>query len=88
MKNTICLFILLIVSCSSEEKRGILTSNYGYTQGTTYSIRYMSPEGKNRQSDIDSLLSDVDQSLSTYINNLLYATKISQNNLFSRCILE
>ena len=80
MKNTICLFILLIVSCSSEEKRGILTSNYGYTQGTTYSIRYMSPEGKNRQSDIDSLLSDVDQSLSTYIKGSVIS-KINRNEI-------
>ena len=80
MKNIICLFIVLIVSCSSEKNRGILTSNYGYTQGTTYSIRYISTDGKNMQNDIDSILFDVDQSLSTYIKESVIS-KINRNEI-------
>jgi thiamine biosynthesis lipoprotein len=39
----------------------------GQTMGTTYSIKYLDPEGIDHQSGIDSLLQTFNQSLSTYI---------------------
>ena len=78
MKKIIYTLIILIISCSSEQKKGILTSNYGFTQGTTYSIRHLSPDAKDMQSDIDSILSRVDQSLSTYEKESLIS-KINRN---------
>ena len=59
----------------SEKK---IVSNFGNTQGTTYSIKYTSPHGINYQNDIDSILKAVDLSLSTYINESIIS-KINRN---------
>mgnify|MGYP001189250057 CR=1 FL=1 len=78
MKKVYHICTLLIICCSPEQKKEILTSNYGYTQGTTYSIQYLSPNGKNIQNNIDSILSRVDLSLSTYQEESLIS-KINRN---------
>lgn len=78
MKNLFILFTLLLISCGSTPTNQILVSNYGYTQGTTYSIRYMSPAGENFQHDIDSVLNEVDMSLSTYESNSVIS-RINKN---------
>ncbi len=60
-------FILLLISlnsCSTNEKS--LVINSGLTQGTEYYIEYISNNGKDYQTSIDSILHEVDSSLSTY----------------------
>jgi len=78
MKNTLILFSILLYSCGTEPKNEVLVSNYGYTQGTTYSIRYMSVDAADYQSDIDSVLQAVDLSMSTYMEESLIS-KINKN---------
>lgn len=78
MKNILILFSILLFSCGSKTKNTVLVSNYGYTQETTYSIRYMSTDGKDYQAAIDSVLKEVDLSLSTYESNSVIS-KINKN---------
>ena len=78
MKNRFYLLSLLLVSCGTTTTNKVLVSNYGYTQGTTYNIRYMSADAVNYQSDIDSILHAVDQSLSTYVEESVIS-KINKN---------
>ena len=77
MKN---LFILIKVcflfsSCSSSDNT-ILVTNSGEGQGSFYHIKYMSPNGDNYKLQIDSILLEIDSSLSIYKNYSL----ISQLN--------
>jgi thiamine biosynthesis lipoprotein len=81
MKNILILFSILLYSCGTEPKNEVLVSNYGYTQGTTYSIRYMSVDAVDFQSDIDSVLRAVDNSMSTYMEKSLIS-KINKNESF------
>ena len=78
MRNILYLFTLLLFSCGTKPTKEILVSNYGYTQGTTYSIRYMSTDAIDYQSDIDSVLKAVDMSMSTYIEESIIS-KINRN---------
>ncbi len=93
MKNILFLFSILLLSCGTKPSGQVLVSNYGYTQGTTYSIRYMSTDAVDCQSDIDSVLNAVDLSMSTYIPESLIS-KINRNesnkidSLFFRVITE
>jgi len=66
MKQLFYFLSIFIISCGTNSTDKVLVSNYGYTQGTTYSIRYMSPKGENHQKIIDQVLLKVDHSLSTY----------------------
>ena len=65
MKNIICFFIIILFSCSSSDNR-ILVTNSGEAQGSYYHIKYMSANGDNYKSQIDSILLEVDSSLSIY----------------------
>jgi len=78
MKNILILFSILLFSCGTEQKNEELVSNYGYTQGTTYSIRYMSADAADYQIAIDSVLYAVDLSMSTYMEESLIS-KINRN---------
>ncbi|MCS5663515.1 MAG: FAD:protein FMN transferase, partial [Flavobacteriales bacterium] len=78
MKKLFYLLSLLLISCGTTTTNKVLVSNYGYTQGTTYNIRYMSADAVNYQSDIDSILHAVDQSLSTYVEESVIS-KINKN---------
>ena len=51
----------------------------GITQGTTYHINYEYRTGKNLKNEIDSLLADFDQSLSTYLPGSIIS-KINNND--------
>jgi thiamine biosynthesis lipoprotein len=59
------IWIFLVTSCSSI--KNITTKISGAAQGTTYHITYLSPEGISFKKELDSLLSDLDSSLSTYV---------------------
>ncbi len=65
MKNVICLFFLVIFACSNPDSR-ILVTNSGETQGTYYHIKYLSSLGESFQFQIDSLLTEIDSSVSIY----------------------
>jgi thiamine biosynthesis lipoprotein len=66
MKNLLYIVTLLLFSCGTIPTNKSLVSNFGYTQGTTYNIRYMSPNGEDLKNDINRVLQQVDYSLSTY----------------------
>lgn len=51
----------------SQEVEGHKIELQGSTMGTTYSVKYIDPEGRNLQPQIDSLLLVFNMSLSTYI---------------------
>ena len=78
MKKIVILFSILLFSCGTEPKNEVLVSNYGYTQGTTYSIRYMSANAVDYQIAIDSVLQAVDLSMSTYMEESLIS-KMNRN---------
>lgn len=59
------LSFFILAACGSKDNLQ-LVSQTGFAQGTTYSIRYLSPEGKDYQDSIRSILNRVDYVLSTY----------------------
>ena len=65
MRNTIYFFFLILFSCSSSDNT-ILVTNSGEAQGSYYHIKYMSYYGEDYHSQIDSILQEVDSSLSIY----------------------
>ena len=93
MKKILIISFLILLSCGSSKQNKILVSNYGYSQGTTYSIRYMSKDAMDYQNQIDSVLLEVDLSMSTYIPESLIS-KINRNesnkidSLFFRVLTE
>lgn len=78
MKYISHFLILFLFSCGTSKNKESLMYNYGNTQGTTYSIKYISPKGENYQEEIDSLLHQVDLSMSTYKKESIIS-KINQN---------
>lgn len=73
----VCLFF----ACKGLDSSKSLIHNVGFAQGTTYSIKYMSSEDYHHK--IDSLLTVIDNSLSTYNANSL----LSKLNLGDTSIL-
>jgi len=65
MKYILISFVFLFSACSSEVTN-ILVRNTGETQGTFYHIQYISEGGKDYKQQMDSLLLEIDSSLSTY----------------------
>lgn len=57
--------ILSFVACSNQKESSLITIE-GEAQGTTYHIVYINSKGENFQRAIDSLLIEIDKSLSTY----------------------
>ena len=60
------LLFLIIIGCEETvpTKQKIVVD--GFAQGTTYNVTYVSMDGVNHQRAIDSLLIEIDNSLSTY----------------------
>lgn len=78
MKNLISILIICLLSNCEASKEKEYYKIAGYTQGTTYHITYQ-PSFKNQSSEIiikkvDSLLSVIDTSMSTYINESLISS--------------
>ncbi len=61
----------LFFSCGEDISQKKELKVNGYAQGTTYSITYISDDGVNYQRSIDSLLIEIDNSMSTYQKNSL-----------------
>ena len=70
------LFIGSLYESGSNE---ILVRNIGFAQGSTYNIQYMSPEEVDYQWQVDSILAEIDSSLSTYLDYSLI-TQINQGD--------
>ncbi len=66
MRQYIFLFGLFLFAACGSKTNLQLVSQTGFAQGTTYSIRYLSPKGKDHQDSIRAILTRVDQVLSTY----------------------
>lgn len=71
MKYTFSILIILLVSCSSNQNANRMVSNFGYAQGTSYSIKYMVDDEIDYHNQIDSLFLVIDASLSTYLSSSL-----------------
>jgi len=80
--RTFVIFIFFFISCESEKSNSILVADTGQTQGTYYHIKYMIEDGKSLKNDIDSLLTVIDNSLSTYNPNSL-VSKINMGELIT-----
>ena len=65
-------FLFLLFSCSNNKQidsfQTKLYNIQGYTQGTTYNIKYIFHKEKIKKDQIDSLLSIIDYSMSSYID--------------------
>jgi len=73
------IIILFSLSCNISEE----TTSYilvGDTQGTTYRIKYWGDSLANYQNGIDSLLSEIDTSLSTYFPGSIISTVNKQKS--------
>lgn len=71
-KNIVKIFIaiiaiVLVISLNRYHFQGTYITITGFTQGTTYLVKYENKDRKNLQPEIDSLLAGFDLSLSTYI---------------------
>ncbi|GIZ08518.1 FAD:protein FMN transferase [Flavobacterium sp. UMI-01] len=64
-------------SCTSPNDTTIFLS--GKTQGTTYHITYLSPNGKAFQKEIDAILKNIDASMSTWEPNSIIS-RINDND--------
>lgn len=75
-KNLILLvaFFLLLTACTNKKTIRI----EGNAQGTTYHITYVAENAANHKKAIDSLLKDIDLSMSTWIPNSIIS-KINNN---------
>lgn len=60
--------LFLLISCSEKELELKYTLR-GRAQGTTYSIVYMAPSGRDYHTQVDSVLFEVDRSLSAWNPN-------------------
>jgi len=68
MKNffsPVLLFILFFTACKSDKNH--LLKIEGKAQGTTYHISWLSSDNVNYKKDIDSLLLEIDSSMSTWL---------------------
>lgn len=56
----------ILVSCTNQKQSEVLVQNVGFAQGTTYNVQYMTPNSDDYHFEIDSILLEIDSSLSTY----------------------
>lgn len=63
---TFALSVMLFQSCVSKKNELQLVKFGGLAQGTTYAVTYYDSAGANYHADIDTILKNIDQSLSWY----------------------
>ena len=56
----------ILASCAGQQQNEVLVQNIGFAQGSTYNVRYMSSNAADYQWEVDSILAEMDSSLSTY----------------------
>ena len=86
-------FIALIFFSCSEKNKRILVQNTGEDQGTFYHIQYLSENGESYKNQIDSLLDEVDSSVSIYkpysiISKLNKGEKVQTDDIFNSVYLD
>jgi len=91
VKYIFYLFTIFFFSCSSSDTT-ILVTNSGEAQGSYYHIKYMSMLGEDFHSQVDSILLEVDSSLSIYkdysvISKLNNREIVTADTLFSEVFL-
>ncbi len=91
VKYIFYLFAIFFFSCSSSDNT-ILVTNSGEAQGSYYHIKYMSMLGEDFHSQVDSILLEVDSSLSIYkdysvISKLNNREIVTADTLFSEVFL-
>ena len=62
-------FLILLFSCSDNNQKMILNQNVGFVQGTTFNIKYLSSSLQDYKTEFDSIFSEIDLSLSLYIDS-------------------
>ena len=77
MKNLVSLLFLFLLVSSCDNNR--LTSISGLVYGTTYNIQFYSPTNQNFSKEIDSILAEIDNSMSTYKPNSIIS-RINNND--------
>ena len=77
MKNIVSLLFLFLSVSSCDNNR--LTSISGLVYGTTYNIQFYSPTNQNFSKEIDSILAEIDNSMSTYKPNSIIS-RINNND--------
>lgn len=65
------LILAIVVSGCSTGNNGAWLKISGYTQGTTYNVTYQDADSTNYQEQLERLLGEFDQSLSTYLPSSL-----------------
>ena len=70
-KITLIIAALILLACGNDAPVKQEIKITGYAQGTTYSVVYISEDGKNYQRAIDSTLIEIDNVFSTYQKNSL-----------------
>ena len=88
MKYNVSLLLLILFACTSSDNT-ILVTNSGEAQGSYYHIKYMSANGDNYKSQIDSILLEIDSSLSIYkdyslISKLNNGENLKTDSLFNQ----
>ena len=58
--------LVILVACGGQHQNEILVQNVGFAQGSTFNVQYMSPNATDYQWQVDSILAEMDSSLSTY----------------------
>ncbi len=76
MKNIVFLLFIFLFIYSCNNPR--LTNLKGLVYGTTYNIQFYSSTNENFSSEIDSILNEIDNSMSTYKPNSIIS-KINKN---------
>lgn len=78
MRRNYCFFLFLTfaaIACNRDQKDQPDTTNYvvleGQTMGTYYGLNYADSLGRNFQTEIDSLLEEINLGVSTYIESSL-----------------
>lgn len=83
LKYYIFLFILLALFTACTDLPGTREKNYmsirGLTQGTTYMVKYSSPDSTNYRPYIERILAEIDSSMSTYREQSIIS-KINRND--------
>ena len=80
MRYIFCFILLLLYACSSNDNN-ILVTNSGEAQGSFYHIKYISENAVDYQLQIDSILQEIDSSLSIYKNYSLISKLNSGQNI-------
>ena len=73
--------LVILVSCAGQHQNEILVQNVGFTQGSTFNVQYMSPNATDYQWQVDSILAEMDSSLSTY-QRLFFNFKIESRRYY------